>query len=575
MAYVVPNSVIQLFKSINLDNRYMHTVYFANEQAQDAAFTAKVFKTFNASQFVRQNATQVKVECDSTELQGVTYLRFKNTRTGTKWYYAFVIGAPQYVNENTSLITFEIDVMQTWFIQAGNVLPCLIKREHSNTDTFAENLEHEPIGSDVYDYDEINNTDYFDEYSVIMSTSADPTAGGSSTDLIKYGLFCGTTLNAYDCNNGTEAGTIANEILNQLGSWDKQQQKADIIDLYTFPTAFVEHWGISVDAPVADILNHVVNQPLNLHGYTPKNKKLFTYPYCFLYGTTKNGDSHIYKWEYWVGTTLGGDATFELLYSPLGGGMVECFPKDYNGIEENIDEALVIDNFPKNSANIDAYQAWVAAGGQTRLNNQSELTRNRNAATIISTTGNAALEIASGTREVIRGAGMMATGVGAASGAVHVTAGLNQYAQATAQALNTYADVTEANNKIAYQWNDVEYVPNIVVGKNTPSLGVSFKTLNFHFINCCVRNDEAKRIDDFFSMYGYATNRIKTPNITGRQYWNFVQTENCQIAGDMPASSKEAIGRIFDGGITFWHNINQIGNYAQSVSSGTVNNPIV
>ena len=58
-------------------------------------------------------------------------------------------------------------------------------------------------------------------------------------------------------------------------------------------------------------------------------------------------------------------------------------------------------------------------------------------------------------------------------------------------------------------------------------------------------------------------------------YWNFVQTENCVIAGDMPSSSKDAIARIFDGGITFWHNGDNVGNYGISVTNGSINNPII
>ena len=76
-------------------------------------------------------------------------------------------------------------------------------------------------------------------------------------------------------------------------------------------------------------------------------------------------------------------------------------------------------------------------------------------------------------------------------------------------------------------------------------------------------------------IYGYATNKVKQPNLTGRSYWNFVQTDGAVIAGDMPSSSKEAIGRIFDGGITFWHNGDNVGNYAISTSNGSINNPIV
>ena len=54
-----------------------------------------------------------------------------------------------------------------------------------------------------------------------------------------------------------------------------------------------------------------------------------------------------------------------------------------------------------------------------------------------------------------------------------------------------------------------------------------------------------------------------------------MQTEGAVIAGDMPSSSKEAIGRIFNSGITFWHNGDNVGNYAISTSNGSINNPIV
>lgn len=45
----------------------------------------------------------------------------------------------------------------------------------------------------------------------------------------------------------------------------------------------------------------------------------------------------------------------------------------------------------------------------------------------------------------------------------------------------------------------------------------------------------AKTIDDFFTMYGYATHKIKVPNITGRSNWNFVKTVNCSLHGSCVA----------------------------------------
>ena len=135
--------------------------------------------------------------------------------------------------------------------------------------------------------------------------------------------------------------------------------------------------------------------------------------------------------------------------------------------------------------------------------------------------------------------------------------------------------LAEAKMKISYQWKDARYNPNPVVGEQMPNIAVGDKYLDFYFFNVHVHDSEMKKMDDFLSCYGYATNKVKIPNLTGRKYWNFVQTENATISGDMPASSKEALGRIFDGGITFWHSLDKVGNYLQSVTEGSIDNPIV
>lgn len=561
MAYVQPNSIVQLFKGINLDNRYMHTIYFANTTTQTSWFTNKVFKTYSQQSYTRYTRNQIKIKEEATALFGCTYLRFMNDRANDKWFYAFILNI-EYVNENTSLITYEVDVMQTWYIQNGTINPCMVLREHVTDDTFGTNLETEPVGSEIYDFDFITRSEKFNNYSVVLSTSAQP------NNNFDWGLYCGTNLQALSCNSSSDCANITTAIENTLGSWDLQAQSATLVDLYTYPTDLMDD-----TYPFALKAMNVIH-PQSFNGYTPKNNKMYGYPFSYLLGTTMNGDSEMFKWEYWAGNRPNLNVTFGIISNPLGGGMVECYPRDYNGIEENYDCGLVIDNFPKNSANIDAYHAWVASGGQTRLQNESFIQKLRNSAEVVSTVGSATQNIVQGTTNVAKGIAKIGTGVGAVSGANDLANAVNNYAQATSSILNTSADVREANYKIDYQWKDASYRPNIISGKNTPNLGVSWRTLDFNFFHAHIRNDEAKRIDDFLSMFGYNVNRVKAPNITGRSYWNFVQTQNSVISGDMPASSKEAIGRIFDGGITFWHNGDNIGNYAISVSDGTINNPI-
>ena len=84
------------------------------------------------------------------------------------------------------------------------------------------------------------------------------------------------------------------------------------------------------------------------------------------------------------------------------------------------------------------------------------------------------------------------------------------------------------------------------------------------------------RIDNFFSTYGYSINEVVKPLDHGRPYWNFLQTDGAQVTGNMPASSKDAIARILDGGIFFWNSANisnaNIGNFemrTRTVNGGT------
>lgn len=574
MAYVVPSGIIQLFKGINLDNRYMHTIYFANESAQNTWFSNKVTNNFTSQMKTRHNGNTIRLKVACETIADCTYLRFQNS-PNTKWYYAFII-AVNYVNENVTEIVYEIDVMQTWFIQNGSIRPCMVEREHVNDDTIFSNLEAEPVGSDAYEFDFItdanslgNKDNVFEDYSVVITTT-----GKSTTGMYKEGLFNGTQHTFKRCNDSTGAGDVEDALDTYLGSWDAEQQQQEVISLITFPSFFADTtYGEDL------ILNDLTVIGANIIGtnYVPKNLKLFSYPYCYLYCTTHNGSSATYKWEYFDN----GDATnritnktFKVGGSSVGGGQIKCFPTEYDGIEENYEQGVTMSDFPRNAFNYDAYQAWIANGGKTRLENDAQITQLRNTALAIKT----GTELSTGLI-----GGFMNTGVGAVEimeqhsmqGVNRTLHGINEMSNAVTTTMSNIADIKEAQNKIDYQWKDASYRPNMTVGSSDPSIMVGGRLLNFYFYNAHIKISELTRVDDFFSTYGYAIHKVKQPNLTGRQYWNFVKTSGAIIAGNMPSSSKEAIARIFDGGITFWHNGDQVGNYRQSVTNDSINNPIV
>lgn len=569
MAYVVPSGIIQLFRNINLDNRYMHTIYFANEAAQNTWFTNKIAYNYPAQMYTRHNNNIIKLKVKCDVVADCTYLRFQNS-VGGKWYYAFIT-ATNYLNENTTEIIFEIDVVQTWFIQGGSLLPCYIERQHATDDTFGINLEAEPIGSDAYDMTEIEvegvDSD-FDSYQVVINTTREPTGTAA---MIKDGIVNGTD---YDYIGVTSGGMaiLKNKMIQALGSWDKNEQKADIVDMYMFPTNFT----IGAEGEYHSTRYQVYHTG-RFDNYTPKNKKLFAYPYSQLYVTTCDSDNASYRWEYFDGDITSGisPAAFDVNATMTGGGLIEMHPVSYNGITDNFDAKVVMNNFPKCSWNYDAYQAWIANGGQYKAKYDMNMLQKKGALAIAQGGVSAVSDLLGQGASMASYRAPKKLGMPAGKPASEAIQAVSTGVSAMMSIEETSLSYTEARDKVAFEFKDARYEPNIIVGQQVPNISVGYRYLRFRFFNLHVRDDEAKRIDDFFSVYGYAVNKVAVPNLNNRKHWNFIKTKNAQISGNMPASSKAALARIFDGGIFFWRNGDEVGNFNVETSHGSVDNPIL
>ena len=121
--------------------------------------------------------------------------------------------------------------------------------------------------------------------------------------------------------------------------------------------------------------------------------------------------------------------------------------------------------------------------------------------------------------------------------------------------LNTYTDYKTAEF-------DSHAQSNVPVGMTAGNTMVGSRELNFRCYDVDVNATDAQIIDEFFDKYGYQTNRLKVPNISGRKQWNYVKTHDCEIVGNIPASIKASIIDIFNSGITFWKHGDNIGNYS-------------
>ena len=157
-----PLTIVSLMKNIPLDADYNHTLYFANRDAQTAWFGMQDRKNFNPQTYQRVGTNQIRVNAPMVDLYEYNYLMFNNgnnvvlpeheNRYENKWFYAFISNV-EYVNDNCALITYEIDVMQT-FMFDYTLCDCFVEREHSETDGIGEHIEPEPVAVGEYVYND-------------------------------------------------------------------------------------------------------------------------------------------------------------------------------------------------------------------------------------------------------------------------------------------------------------------------------------------------------------------------------------------------------------------------------------
>ena len=114
MAYIAPNSTIEIFGDVSLSKGQEDTLYFASTSAKDSYFSGITkLKTLTAQSYTRKERGYIRIEATMAQVYNACYMRYKNTSFENKWFYAFILSV-NYVNNITVEIEFEIDVMMTW-----------------------------------------------------------------------------------------------------------------------------------------------------------------------------------------------------------------------------------------------------------------------------------------------------------------------------------------------------------------------------------------------------------------------------------------------------------------------------
>lgn len=528
MAVITPSTDLKLLK-VPLEMDEVNQLTFASKEAQYNYFNSLPKLEVDDFTYQRKDGV-IRFGANFDDVLTYNYCMYRNDAFSDKWFYAFITDVI-WKSPNSTDIAIKSDVWQTWQFDL-NFKPVFVEREHVNDDTIGintvpENLELGEYIANGYSQDFIQTAITSSYLCVGVSRLIDPLDQNNPLTnwLTVYGgIYSGLTYMFFDSFVSLQ---------RVIDYYARQGFAEDIQTIFYVPESFInssspktQTYSLSSSANTVTVTwiepsdtprvtTHDFAKPSNLAGYTPKNNKLFCYPYCFFNITNNVGSEYTYHYEDFTGS----NATFTSNVSLSPSMSIYTFPSNYKNGNDNNNWTYGItgNKTPQCSWITDYYTNWLT----------------QNAVNI----------------------GMQTLQTGVTTGANLVTGNL----------IGSGTSLIGGIGNIMSETYRAEHVPNQVRGDvNNGDISFSCAKSCFTYLPKCIKNEYARMCDDFFSMFGYAIHRVKLPNITGRRNWNYVKTQGCYIEADIPQTDLEEIKQLFDRGVTFWHNPATFADYSQN-----------
>ena len=353
------------------------------------------------------------------------------------------------------------------------------------------------------------------------------------------GLISGHQYILFD--TGTELSTIANAynyISRTIARTNAEGHINDIRNLFAVPKALIKSSNLtyhiayttSADAdhkiefytldngtiPVAgEHYTVTINKNTSYTGYTPKNNKVFQYPWNYLHVTNNNGNYNIYKYEDFYNQAT---ATFDISLALTIGVSGKLAPTNYKGQGIDMDNGIALAKYPTFAWSSDAFTNWLTSQAVNLATNwiggATSASRTKDSETPV-TPEQAGFSIAGKIADTI---GMFYTG---------------------------------------------SLMPSIDGGTNTGDVNFSRARNTFYFKRMMASLEDIKIADDYFTRFGYAIKKLEMPNLRGRTYWNYIEIGDSEEIGygTVPNKYMDVINNIARKGTTIWHNHDNIGNW--------------
>lgn len=527
---IAPSTTATLCAGVPLAKGSEDTFLFGSAGEQASKISSYAIATFSNLTYQRNTRNVVRlgmpmgVSGASSALRA-NYLIFNNSAFEGKNIYCFV-DSVDYVNNNTIDVTFTIDAMQT-FMFDYDLHQCYVEREHSVTDEPGENCIPEDFGempSVVNSKDEQfifrGSTSphphiYTDKYEYVIYSV--PQSTDNITGRMANNLYVGTNVTEQVLAGSTGIDNIINDL--------RVNKHETIVAVIAVPTAIVSGGAYGYQRTAQIQRNTLIGE--SSYPYTPHNKKLLTYPYNYICVSNNNGEEKQYRWEWFDNHT--GTAQFTLYGAYIPSPEAALIPENYKGSNRHYGEGVYFTNFPGSAWSEDSFLSWKQ--------------RNQNSYDA-SVTGNKI----GGVTGILSGA-VVGASVGGIPGAI------------VGGGLGAISSITTAFQQAATVKDQKAAPDNLAGNASASAVNELIDCTGFTIYYMSIPGNLALTIDDYFTMYGYATKRVKIPNRDSRPKFNYVKTQGCTIYGSVPAPFAEEIQNRYNNGVRFWRSSATIGDY--------------
>lgn len=524
---VQPQTEIYLASGIEWDNNYIHVRAFSSVTDLLNHVISKVpddkFHIQNSAP-VRTGNLTVRIEANEAVAMKLNYMAFRNMPYDSTWHFAFINNVT-WLSADSVSIDFELDIFSECFYTT-NFKPCFVERMHipKSQDIAGANVVPDDIETGVMECYNHSWMDWGKNY-LTMFISQYPSGTPEYATHFANNIYSGLYVQSYPCDTAEEASSIDTILETFTG-------KEDAINLMTMSPYICEP---DDDSSKGDGLRHM-NWESSIDyqfGYTPKNQKLFTYPYVYMMTDDNSGNQQVYKPELFSGDKW----EFESVGCKANMPQVLTFPTNYGGFSYGLyTYGFVTSNFPICAWSYDTFKAYVAQ-------NKNSLALSMNQA-----------EWNQGTGFI---AGALAGAKSGGGSAFPVTGAIGGVAGGIVGGSSGYFQIQNIMASI----QDKEFIPRTSRGKiNSENLKFALGLNRVDFYAMRPKLSMCKVIDDYWTAFGYPIHEITTPQINSRSSWNYVKTVDCAFTAEAEMNILSRYRDIFNKGVTIWHT-NDIGNY--------------